>query len=87
MFGRDVCVYALCVCSVYVQPPYDSNRTESLCGPLKHVYACVDVAYICVCVVSVLSDTAVHEYVACATIDTTTFWCTSTIMFEVNITS
>ena len=29
-----VCVYALCVCSVNVQPRYSSNRTASLCGPL-----------------------------------------------------
>ena len=34
MFGHDVCVYALCVCSVYVQPRYNSNRAASLGEPL-----------------------------------------------------
>ena len=29
-----VCVYVLCVCSVYVQLRYNSNRTARLCGPL-----------------------------------------------------
>ena len=36
MCGHDVCVYALCGCSMYVHTRYNSTRSASLSGP------CVD---------------------------------------------
>ena len=73
MFGHDVRVHALCVCSVYVQR-YNSNRTASLCGTLVlalHIFTRM-------CDVCAM----IREHVCATTVlHTTAVWCLGSTCF------